>query len=114
MGRRAILLLATIAVASMAVLGIAQAAPEATITVGNNFLSPGKKTVSQGTTVRFRWAGGETHKIVKREGPGGAIESQAKSSKGVHLAPTLRKRGTYRFVCAFHPTEMRLKLTVVR
>ncbi|HEY5816227.1 MAG TPA: hypothetical protein VIS95_07795 [Solirubrobacterales bacterium] len=114
MGKRAILALSTIGVVSAMALGVAQAAPEATIAVGNNFLSPGKKTVSQGTKVRFRWAGGETHKIVKREGPGGPIESRAKSSKGVHLAPTLRKRGTYHFVCAFHPTEMRLKLTVVR
>ena len=102
------------AATAFALGGVAGAAPQATITVGNNFLSPGKKTVSQGTKVRFRWVGGERHKIVKREGPGGAIESPATSSKGAHLAPTLRKRGTYRFVCAFHPTEMRLKLTVVR
>jgi plastocyanin len=114
MRRRAILAIATIAVASMAALGIAQAAPESTITVGNNFLSPGKKTVAVGTKVRFKWTGGERHKIVKREGPGGAIESPGTSSKGVHLAKTLQKRGTYRFVCVFHPTEMRLKLTVVR
>ena len=114
MGKRAILALGTVAVISMTALGVAQAAPETTITVGNNFLAPAKKTAGQGTKVRFRWVGGERHKIVKREGPGGPIESSATSRKGVHLAPTLRKRGTYRFVCTFHPTEMRLKLTVVR
>jgi plastocyanin len=68
--------------------------------------------VSAGTQVRFKWAGGETHKIVKREGPGGEIRSSASSKKGVHLSRVLTKRGTYRFVCVFHPTEMRLKLTV--
>lgn len=114
MGKRVVLVLAVIAVASVAVLGVAQAAPKATITVGNNFLSPSKKTVSAGTEVRFRWVGGERHLIVKRKGPGVEIESRATSRKGVHLAPTLRKRGTYRFVCAIHPTEMHMKLTVVR
>jgi plastocyanin len=114
MGKRATLALATVAVTSVAALGVAQAAPEATITVGNNFLSPGKKTVSQGTKVRFKWAGGERHHIVKSEGPGGHIHSPTTSKRGVHLAPTLRKRGTYRFICTIHPTEMRLKLTVVR
>jgi plastocyanin len=54
------------------------------------------------------------HKIVKRAGPGGDISSQAKRSKGIHLAKTLSKTGTYRFVCVFHPEEMRLKLVVVR
>jgi len=115
MEKRALLVSAAIGLVALAALvGTALAAPKATITVGNNFLSPSKKTVSVGTKVNFKWAGGETHKIVKREGPGGAIESRARASKGVHLSKTLSKRGTYRFVCVFHPTEMRLKLTVVR
>ncbi len=114
MGKRAILALATLAVASMATLGVAQAVPEATITVGNNFLSPGKKTVSQGTKVRFRWAGGERHHIVKTKGPGGEVRSPATSKRGVNLAHVFNKRGTYRFICTIHPTEMRLKLSVVR
>ena len=49
-----------------------------------------------------------------REGPGGEIKSPATIGKGVHLAKVMSKRGTYRFVCVFHPTEMRLKLVVVR
>jgi plastocyanin len=107
--------LAIAAVAAVAVLAaVAQAEPKATITVGNNFLSPSSKTINAGTKLRFKWLGGERHKIVKREGPGGDIRSLATSSKGIHLAKVLNKRGTYRFVCAFHPTEMHLKLTVVR
>ena len=112
---RALLVSAAIGLVALAALaGTALAGPKATITVGNNFLSPSKKTVSAGTKVNFKWVGGETHLIVKRKGPGVEIESRAASSRGVHLARVLGKRGAYRFVCAIHPTEMRLKLTVVR
>lgn len=110
--KRALLLVAVLASTAIALGGIALAAPKATITVGNNFLAPGKKTVSAGTKVSFKWAGGERHLIVKRKGPGPEIESPATSRKGVHLARVLSKRGTYLFVCAIHPAEMRLKLTV--
>lgn len=104
--------LAIAVVAAVAVATVAQAEPKATIAVGNNFLSPSSKTINAGTKLRFKWLGGERHRIVKREGPGGDIRSSATSSKGVHLAKVLNKRGTYRFVCTFHPTEMRLKVVV--
>ena len=102
--------LAAMALTAPAVL--ARGEPEATITVGNNFLSPSKKTISQGTKLKFRWVGGVRHHIVKTEGPGGAIQEPATGKKGVNLAHTFNKRGTYRFVCTIHPTEMHLKLTV--
>jgi plastocyanin len=98
------------AVAAPAV--IARGEPETTITVGNNFLSPAKKTIAAGTKLEFRWVGGERHHIVKTKGPGGDLHSPATSKRGVHLAHTFNKRGTYKFVCTFHPTEMHLKLTV--
>jgi plastocyanin len=94
------------------VAGVAGAEPEATITVGNNFLSPSSKTIAAGTKLRFRWVGGERHHIVKSRGPGGDIRSPATSKRGVNLAKVIRKRGTYRFICTFHPTEMRLKVVV--
>jgi plastocyanin len=113
MGKRAILLaLATVAVASVAALGVAQAAPAATITVGNNFLSPSSKTISAGTKLRFKWVGGTTHHIVKKKGPGGDIRSPETSARGVNLSKVLRKRGTYRFICTIHPTEMKTKVVV--
>jgi len=113
MAKRSLIVVTMVAMLGAIVLsGVALAAPKATITVGNNFFSPASKTVTAGTQVRFRWAGGETHKIVKRKGPGGDVRSAAKASKGVHLAKVLSKRGEYRFVCSFHPTEMRLKLIV--
>ncbi len=106
-------LIATIvAAATMGLAVFAQAAPAATITVGNNFLSPTSKTIDPGTKLRFKWLGGESHHIVKTKGPGGEIKSPATSRKGVHLAKVLSKRGTYRFICTFHPTEMKLKVVV--
>jgi plastocyanin len=113
MGKRAKLLVLTIlAIASLLALSIAQAAPAATITVGNNFLAPASKTINAGAKLRFKWVGGERHKIVKSKGPGGDIRSPATSAKGVNLAKILRKRGTYRFICVFHPTEMKTKVVV--
>jgi plastocyanin len=106
-------LIAIAAVAAVAIpAGVAQAEPRATITVGNNFLAPSSKTIDAGTKLRFKWLGGERHHIVKTDGPGGDIRSPATSKKGVNLAKVLGKRGTYRFVCTFHPTEMRLKVVV--
>jgi plastocyanin len=103
------------ALAAMAALApgvLARGEPEATITVGNNFLSPARKTIAAGTKLEFRWVGGERHHIVKTKGPGGPIQEPATSKRGVHLAHTFNKRGVYKFICTFHPTEMHLKLTV--
>jgi plastocyanin len=113
--RRMIGLVAVVAVAAaIAAPGVvARGEPEATIAVGNNFLSPSKKTIVTGTKLRFRWAGGVRHHIVKSEGPGGEIHSPATSKRGVNLTHLFNRRGTYRFVCTIHPTEMHLKLTVV-
>ncbi|HET8863709.1 MAG TPA: cupredoxin domain-containing protein [Solirubrobacterales bacterium] len=90
----------------------ARGEPEATITVGNNFLSPAKKTIAAGTKLEFRWVGGVRHHIVKTKGPGGDVRSPATSARGINLAHTFNKRGTYKFICTIHPTEMHLNLTV--
>lgn len=108
--------IALIAIAALATVpllaGVAQAGSTATITVGNNFLSPSSKTIDAGTKLRFKWLGGESHHIVKTKGPGGDIKSPATSKRGVNLAKVLSKPGTYRFICTFHPTEMRTKVVV--
>lgn len=107
-------LVAAVAVAAVVAVpgAVARGEPEATITVGNNFFSPSSKTIAAGTELRFRWVGGERHHIVKTRGPGGDIHSPATGKRGVHLAKVLARGGTYRFVCTFHPTEMRLKVVV--
>jgi plastocyanin len=112
--RRMIGSLAVLALAAAVVAPgvLARGEPEATITVGNNFLSPSNKTIPAGTELRFRWVGGLRHHIVKTKGPGGDIRSPATSKRGVNLVHVFNKRGTYRFICTIHPTEMHLSLTV--
>jgi plastocyanin len=113
--RMRVIAVAALALAAVAAVGsVAAAAPVATIKVGDNFLRPSKKTVKRGTTVRFDWVGAARHHIVKARGPGDPIASPATTKDGVNLAKRLDKTGTYRFVCTIHPTEMRLKLVVVR
>jgi plastocyanin len=105
-------LIALVAVTAMVgLVGVARAGATATIAVGNNFLSPSSKTINAGTKLRFKWAGGVRHHIVKTKGPGGDIRSPATGKPGVNLAKVLSKRGTYRFICTIHPAEM--KTTVV-
>ncbi len=105
--------IAAIALAALAGFGgLADAAPKATVKVGDNFLRPGQKTVSKGTKVRFEWVGSARHHIVKSRGPGGPIASPATAKRGVNLVKRFGKGGTYRFICTIHPTEMRLKLVV--
>jgi plastocyanin len=113
MRKRSTLALVAIAALGFASLGGAAGAVAATaVTVGNNFFAPSKKTVQRGTKVKFRWVGGERHNVTKTRGPGGPIESGPTAARGVNLAKRFRKAGTYRFICTFHPVEMRLKLTV--
>jgi plastocyanin len=94
--------------------GVAGAAPEATLTVGDNFIRPGQKTVAAGTRVRFRWTGVVRHHIVKSQGPGAAMASPFTSRRGINLSKRLEQPGTYRFLCTIHPAEMRAKVVVVR
>ena len=93
-------------------LGVAGAATKTTVTVGNNFFKPGQKTIAKGTKVRFNWVGGRRHNVTKVSGPGAAIESRTTSAAGVNFVKQFEKRGTYRFICTVHPTEMKLKLIV--
>ena len=111
---RAIAIAVVALVALLALGGMAGAAPEATVKVGDNFLRPGQKTVRKGTKVRFEWVGAARHHIVKSKGPGGPIKSPATAKRGVNLAKRFERKGTYRFLCTIHPTEMRLKLVIVK
>lgn len=107
---------AAIAIAALTGLGVlgatAGAAPEATVTVGNNFFKPAEKTVAKGTKVRFKWTGGRRHNVTKASGPGGPFASRTTSQAGVNFAKRFEKSGTYRLYCTLHPSQMRLKLTV--
>jgi len=92
--------------------GVAQAAPKATVLVGDNFFKPAKRTVRRGTLVRFKWIGFKPHNVVKRRGPGRRFRSRTTSRRRVNYAKRFRRRGRYLLVCTIHPSEMRLRLRV--
>jgi plastocyanin len=103
-------LIATVALLAVPALG--GTAGAATITIGDNFFSPSKKTVNAGAKVRFNWTGRRPHNVTKKRGPGGGFASTTTRSRGVNFAKRFNKRGIYRLICTIHPSEMRLKLTV--
>jgi plastocyanin len=107
---RKLFLTALLALALTAAL--AGAAQAATVKVGDNFFSPGGKTVSAGTKVKFKWVGRHKHNVVKVSGPGGRLASGVTDDSGVNLAKRFGRRGTYKFICTIHPTEMRFTLKV--
>ena len=82
------------------------------VKVGNNFFSPKKKTVSRGTTVKFKWSGGAPHNVTKTRGPGGDFRSRTTSKSGVNFKKKFKRRGTYKMICTIHPDSMKLKLQV--
>lgn len=97
------------AVMTAALAGAAQAA---TVKVGDNFFNPRAKTVSVGSKVKFKWVGRRRHNVVKVGGPGGRLASGVTNRGGVNLAKRFGKRGTYKFICTLHPSQMRFTLKV--
>jgi plastocyanin len=98
--------------AVFATAAIAGTAHAATIKVGDNFFNPARKTVSVGTKVKFKWVGRRKHNVVKTSGPGGNLASGVTDDGGVNLAKRFGRRGTYKFICTLHPSEMHFKLRV--
>ena len=88
------------------------AAAGTTIKLGDNFFSPDKKTVSSGTTVRFKWIGENDHNVVKQSGPGGSFQSEVTDATGVNYTKKFKKDGRYKILCTIHPDDMKLTLKV--
>jgi plastocyanin len=88
------------------------AAAGTTIKLGDNFFSPDKKTVSSGTTVRFKWIGNNDHNVVKQSGPGRNFESEVTNDPGVNYTKKFKKSGRYKILCTIHPDKMKLTLKV--
>lgn len=69
-----------------------------TVTVGNNFYSPGSLTVPVNTTVTWAWASGATTHTVTFDG-GGPTSPQQSSGTFEHAFGT---PGTYTYFCQIH------------
>ena len=87
------------------------AAAGTTVKLGDNFFSPTKKSVSSGTTVRFKWIGDDEHNVVKQSGPGRSFASETTDDPGVNYTKKFKKAGKYKIVCTLHE-EMKLTLKV--
>ena len=82
------------------------------IKVGNNFFAPTSKTIKRGTKVKFKWAGGVPHNVIKKKGPAGKFKSKTTSKSGVNYSKTFKKAGKYKLFCSIHPVTMKLTLKV--
>ena len=95
------LALAALAVAISVAIAVAIPAFAATtVRVDDDVFRPSSKTVSKGTTVRWRWVGDDPHNVTVRKGPAKFHSSTKRSGT---FSKTMRRRGTYKIVCTIHP-----------
>jgi plastocyanin len=118
MNRRLVALAAIgAAAAGSAAPALAGSTPSRTVRVGDNFFSPTRLTVDRGTRVVFRWNSDNTalHDVVLDDGPSGVEFAPSQQRRtGYTYRRTLRRAGTYKFICSLHPTQMRLTVRVRR
>ena len=109
---RTMLAAALAAAGTVALAPYADARPIAKVEIASNYFAPGKKTVKQGTKVRFTWPefGFDLHDVRVRKGP-------AKFKSPLQASGTwtrkFTKKGTYRLYCSQHE-EMSMTLVVKR
>lgn len=113
---RALTAVAAIATLIALVLGpAAQGRQQATrtVSVGDNFFSPKRASVSSGTTVRWRWRrGAATHNVKLSRGPRGTRGFKSKTRDAPYsYTRRLVRRGRYSLVCTIH-SGMTQRITV--
>jgi len=114
MRRQAALALVPFAIAAAALPATASepgahAAATKTVKVGDVFFKKSKITIQSGDTVKWRWVGELPHDVTVKKGPR-KFHSKTKTS-GTY-SKTIRKRGTYRYICTVHPDSMKGKIVV--
>jgi plastocyanin len=79
------------------------------VRVGDNFFRKSSIAIQRGDSVRWVWVGSLEHNVTVTRGP--RRFSSATKSSGVYRK-RLRARGTYRYVCTVHPSNMRGRVVV--
>ncbi len=79
------------------------------VKVGDLFFKKSKITIQSGDKVRWTWVGEFPHDVTVTKGPR-KFHSKTKTS-GTYTK-TVRKRGTYRYICTVHPDDMKGKIVV--
>jgi plastocyanin len=103
--------------AATAADALAGSTPSRTVRVGDNFFSPTRLTVDKGTRLVFRWDSDNAnlHDVVLDDGPSGVeIAPSRQRRTNYTYRRTLRRAGTYTFICSLHVTQMRLTVRVRR
>ncbi|HEX8743855.1 MAG TPA: hypothetical protein VF712_12035 [Thermoleophilaceae bacterium] len=104
--------------ATAALLPASAVAKTYSVKTGDDFFSPTKKTIKVGDVVKWVWVGadgaaGETineHTITERDGKLPKLVSEKKTSGTYKFR--FKKAGKYVVVCAEHPEDMIIRLTV--
>ena len=112
----------TLATAALLVLAfpasVGAAAKTYTVKTGDNFFSPTKKTIRVNDIMKWTWVGedgkaGETvneHTIAERDGKLPKLKSSTKTSGTYKFR--FKKAGKFVVICADHPDEMKIRVTV--
>jgi plastocyanin len=78
-----------------------------TVNLGDNFFSPRGLSARRGELVRFVWTGSEVHNVRGYRGQRFNSGSRGKRSGTFRIRVKARRGVRIRFICDFHPTEMR-------
>ena len=93
------------------------AAKTVKVKVGDDFFSPVNLKIKKGTKVKWKWLSdnGNPHNVTATKVPKGVKKKSLKSatgSIGIKFNKTLKKKGTYKFVCTIHSTVMKQTIKV--
>ncbi len=87
----------------------AEAAKTKRVTIGDLFFKKSTIRIKSGDTVRWHWVGVAPHDVTVKKGP---VKFHSKIKTSGTYSKKLRKRGTYRYICTVHPTQMKGKIIV--
>lgn len=101
------LLVSAVGVAAVAVApAAAGSTPKPlTVKVGDDYFSPGTKTVKPGTKVVWKWSSvnSNTHDVKLRKGPRGVTKFHSDpAAAGFTFKRVLKVKGKYTVICTFH------------
>jgi plastocyanin len=78
-----------------------------TVNLGDDFFSPSRLSARRREIVRFVWTGQNTHNVRGYRGQRFNSGSRGKTSGSFRIRVRARRGTRIRFICDFHPTEMR-------
>jgi plastocyanin len=87
----------------------AEASATKRVRVGDFFFRSGSITIQRGDTVRWVWVGRAPHNVRVTSGP---VEFRSRIKRDGAYRKRLNRRGTYRYLCTVHPTDMRGRVVV--